>query len=51
MAAEMRRNHRLARVMVAPDAATRSLSFQIRDCTPPFETKAPARSGQVVVVR
>jgi len=30
-AVEMRRNHRLARVMAAPAAAPRSLSRQIRD--------------------
>jgi len=48
-AVETRRNHRLARVMVVPAVAPRSLSHQIRDSMPPDQTEALARSGRVVV--
>jgi len=51
MAAETRISHSLARVSAAPVAASRSLLRQVCDSRSPVQTEAPARSGQVAVVR
>jgi len=51
VAAETRISHSVARVSAASAAASRSLLRQVRDSRSPVQTKAPARSGRVAVVR